>query len=78
MTNNYKIGVMQGRLLPKYQSRYQAHPLGYWQNEFAVAASYDIDCIEFILDFELYEKNPLMTEAGIDEIKKKLIRIKYT
>ena len=72
MTNNYKIGVMQGRLLPKYKGRYQAHPVGYWQNEFGIASSYNLDCIEFILDFELYEKNPLMSEDGIDEIKKKI------
>ena len=26
-----KFGIMQGRLLPKYQDRYQAHPVGYWQ-----------------------------------------------
>ena len=30
---NKRIGIMQGRLLPKYQGRYQAHPLGYWKNE---------------------------------------------
>ena len=35
---NNPLGVMQGRLLPKYQERYQAHPVGYWQDEFAVAA----------------------------------------
>ena len=38
-----KIGVMQGRLLPKHQGRYQAHPLGYWQKEFEIASIfYDI------------------------------------
>ena len=46
-----KIGTMQGRLLPKYQGRYQAHPVGYWQKEFEVAQQIGIDCIEFILDF---------------------------
>ena len=29
---------MQGRLLPKYQGHYQAHPVGYWEDEFTVAA----------------------------------------
>ena len=43
-----KIGVMQGRLLPKYQGRYQAHPIGYWEDEFEIAASIGIDLIEFI------------------------------
>ena len=32
-----KIGVMQGRLVPKYQGRYQAFPIGMWQDEFKVA-----------------------------------------
>ena len=41
------IGVMQGRLLPKYRGRYQAHPLGYWQDEFVVAESIGLDVIEF-------------------------------
>ena len=27
------IGIMQGRLLPKYKKKYQAHPVGYWENE---------------------------------------------
>ena len=43
-----KIGVMQGRLLPKYHGRYQAHPVGYWQDEFKIASQLELDCIEFI------------------------------
>jgi len=62
------IGVMQGRLLPKYQGRYQAHPLGYWQNEFEIAKEIGLDCIEFILDYNDAEKNPLLKDGGIDEI----------
>jgi len=64
-----KIGVMQGRLLPKYQGRYQAHPIGYWQDEFNVAKELGIDCIEFILDYNDAEKNPLLNEGGIDELQ---------
>jgi L-ribulose-5-phosphate 3-epimerase len=59
---------MQGRLLPKYKGRYQAHPVGYWQGEFALAAEMGLDAIEFILDFNDIEANPLMSEGGIDEI----------
>ena len=29
-----QVGVMQGRLLPKYKGRYQAHPKDTWQDEF--------------------------------------------
>jgi len=64
-----KIGVMQGRLLPKYQGRYQAHPVGYWQDEFALAKELGLDCIEFILDYNDVEDNPLLKKGGIDEIK---------
>jgi len=65
-----KIGVMQGRLLPKYQGRYQAFPIGYWQEEFDIAKNLDLDLIEFILDFNDFKLNPLLTENGINEIKK--------
>ncbi len=37
---SYSIGVMQGRLLPKYEGRYQAHPIGYWQKEFYLVADF--------------------------------------
>lgn len=67
-TAKNQLGVMQGRLLPKYQGRYQAHPVGYWQEEFAKAAEIGLDCIEFILDFNDAEANPLMRQSGIDEI----------
>jgi len=63
-----KIGVMQGRLLPKYQGRYQAHPLGYWQEEFKIANQIGLNCIEFILDFNDAEKNPLLKKGGTEEI----------
>ena len=62
------IGVMQGRLLPKYLGRYQAHPVGYWQGEFLKAAELGLDCIEFILDFNDAELNPLLRAGGPDEI----------
>lgn len=63
------IGVMQGRLLPKYKGRYQAHPVGYWQDEFPKAAEIGLDCIEFILDYNDADQNPLMTQEGCKEIQ---------
>lgn len=62
------IGVMQGRLLPKYQGRYQSHPVGYWKDEFSKAAELGLECIEFILDFNDAELNPLLRDDGPDEI----------
>ncbi|MBM9577317.1 TIM barrel protein [Leptospira sp. 201903070] len=66
------LGVMQGRLLPKYKGRYQAHPLGYWQKEFQLASEIGLDCIEFILDYNDYLQNPLMSQEGIEEIEKEI------
>ncbi len=64
-----KIGIMQGRLLPKYKKRYQAHPVEYWQAEFNIAKELELSQIEFILDYNDVEKNPLMSKDGIKEIK---------
>ena len=59
---------MQGRLLNKYQGRYQAHPLGYWKDEFKSAQEIGLDCIEFIFDYNDFEKSPLLTDDGINKI----------
>jgi len=67
---NNKIGVMQGRLVPKYQNRYQAFPVGMWQDEFKVAKKCGLDLIEFILDFNDAEENPLLKSGGVNEIVK--------
>ena len=63
-----KIGVMQGRLLPKYQGRYQAFPIKNWQNEFKIAKECGLDLIEFILDFNDAQWNPLLNPKGIEKI----------
>lgn len=65
-----KLGIMQGRLLPRYNNRYQAHPLNYWQAEFYIAKELSFSQIEFILDYNDYLDNPLMTKDGIKQIKK--------
>ena len=59
---------MQGRLLPKYEGRYQAHPAGYWKEEFPIAKKLGLDCIEFILDLNDHHNNPLMSDEGLNEI----------
>jgi len=63
------FGIMQGRLLPKFKNRFQAHPLGYWKDEFTIAKEIGLSYIEFILDYNDYEKNPLMSDLGIKEIE---------
>ena len=61
---------MQGRLLPKYQGRYQAHPVNYWEKEFPIAKELGLECIEFILDFNEYDLNPLTNSHGLEKIEK--------
>lgn len=63
-----KVGVIQGRLVPKFQGRYQAFPVGMWKEEFKVAQELGLDLIEFILDFNDVEENPLLKFGGVDEI----------
>ena len=60
---------MQGRLLPKFKGRFQAHPLGYWKDEFPIAAEMGLQCIEFIFDFNDYKLNPLWAVDGLKEIQ---------
>jgi L-ribulose-5-phosphate 3-epimerase UlaE len=72
VNNSFQLGVMQGRLLPKYLGRYQAHPVGYWQDEFPLAADLGLDLIEFILDYNDWEQNPLMSSSGIESIAKNI------
>jgi hexulose-6-phosphate isomerase len=64
-----QIGIMQGRLLPRYQNRYQAHPVNYWQAEFYIAKELGFNQIEFILDYNEVEKNPLTETKGIEDIQ---------
>jgi sugar phosphate isomerase/epimerase len=64
-----KFGIMQGRLLPKYKGRYQAHPVGYWRDEFPIASKLGLDSIEFILDYNDVENNPLLAQGGIEDIQ---------
>ena len=65
-----KIGIMQGRLLPKYKGRYQAHPVGYWEKEFPIAEKIGLQCIEFIFDYNDFDINPLWSKEGRKSISK--------
>lgn len=63
-----RLGVMQGRLSPKYNGRYQAHPVGYWEEEFPIAADLSLGYIEFIFDYNNIDDNPLMSDVGLKKI----------
>lgn len=63
------IGIMQGRLLPKYKRKFQAFPVYSWSKEFKLAKKFKLKNLEFIFDFDVYRENPLFTLHGIRKIK---------
>lgn len=38
MLENTSLGVMWGRVLPKFRGRYPVHPMGRWHEEFYLAS----------------------------------------
>ena len=69
-----KLGFMQGRLSPKVRNQIQAFTFLYWKREFKIARKINIKIMEWTIDDYNYNKNPLMTEVGrnqINTLKKK-------
>ncbi len=64
------IGIMQGRLLPKVNGKFQAFPGVNWKEEFNIAAKIGIDLIEFIFDENEGDinRNPLLNKKGLEDI----------
>ena len=65
-----KLGIMQGRLLPKIDGRYQCFPAFNWQKEFYLAKKLGLKTIEFIFDNFYPHLNPLISKDGLKELKK--------
>lgn len=64
-----RIGFMQGRLSPMVDGKIQAFPWSCWKNEFALAKSKDFGLMEWTLDHDRLQENPLMTREGQKQIK---------
>ena len=56
---------MQGRLLPKIEGKFQAHPKNLWNKEFFLAKQLGLDCIEFIIDLDEINKNPVLQDINL-------------
>jgi L-ribulose-5-phosphate 3-epimerase len=63
-----RIAIMQGRLLPPQNGRFQCFPVERWREEFARAAEAGLDAIEWIYDLQGAALNPLASRAGIADI----------
>ncbi|HWW98412.1 MAG TPA: sugar phosphate isomerase/epimerase family protein [Edaphobacter sp.] len=62
------FGIMQGRLSPPEDNRFQSFPRNSWREEFPRAKAVGLDYIECIYDDYGASANPLTTDAGIAEI----------
>ena len=63
------IGIMQGRLSPPANGRIQSFPVATWREEFALARAAGLACIEWVYEQETARDHPLMTEAGIADLR---------
>jgi hexulose-6-phosphate isomerase len=59
---------MQGRLSPLINKKIQAFPVNFWRNEFPIAERLGIRKMEWTLDYDGFNRNPLLTKEGQKEI----------
>ena len=64
-----RIGIMQGRLSPPRPGRLQAFPWPSWESEFEQAAACGFDSIEWLIEADRHEENPILSAAGIEQIR---------
>ena len=64
-----KLGIMEGRLVPPEDGRFQCFPREQWESEFAHAARVPFDYIEWVYDLYGHDVNPLGSPAGIEQLK---------
>ncbi|HEY4380237.1 MAG TPA: sugar phosphate isomerase/epimerase family protein [Acidobacteriaceae bacterium] len=70
---SHTYGIMQGRLAPPEDGRFQSFPRRAWREEFARARAAGLDYIEWIHDEYGRTANPIFSESGMaemDELKR--------
>ena len=67
---NEMIGFMQGRLSPLRDGRIQSFPWETWQDEFEAAANLSIRKLEWTIDSENFESNPILTLIGREKVRR--------
>ena len=66
---SHSIGIMQGRLSPSLLGKQQYFPSETWELEYGLAAELGFDSIEWLVDLESWENNPIFEQTGIERIK---------
>jgi hexulose-6-phosphate isomerase len=64
----YRIGIMQGRLSPPEDGRFQSFPRHSWREEIARARDAGLDYIEWIHDEYGRTANPIFSSGGLEEM----------
>lgn len=64
-----KLGIMEGRLVPPEDGRFQCFPRDQWESEFAHAAKVPFDYIEWVYDLYGHDVNPLGQREGVDGVE---------
>lgn len=62
-----QYGIMQGRLVPPDEGRFQSFPRKRWRDEFPNAVAAGIDYIEWIVDAYGADVNPILSAEGLSE-----------
>jgi hexulose-6-phosphate isomerase len=62
-----QFGIMQGRLVPPEEGRFQSFPRNGWRDEFPNAVAAGVDYIEWIVDAYGADVNPILSAAGLSE-----------
>lgn len=65
-----RISLMQGRLLPPFENRFQSFPVDIWEDEFIMARDLGLYSIEWIYEKSHEDKNPISHNVGISHLKK--------
>lgn len=70
MSDLPRIGFMQGRLSPPVNGMIQAFPRDHWKGEFASAQALSLEFMEWTIDYEGFNDNPLLTSQGQQEVRR--------
>jgi hexulose-6-phosphate isomerase len=62
-----QFGIMQGRLVPPDDGRFQSFPRRRWRDEFPNAVAAGVNYIEWIVDAYGADVNPILSAAGLSE-----------
>ena len=63
------LGIMQGRLSETIGNKIQFFPKKNWKKEFQVAKKIGFNFIEWTLDYDGFDKNPIFLKSGLKKIK---------